>query len=196
MFSKILIFVAMLMVSSQLNAKSKFLLPGEEEIRSRPVGIISVVILEDFLANSQAPAKILAIDTFEGLETALVERNEKLAMLVPEAVFDEFTKVSNTVMFAADSCQAECAGSAVAGAIAGGITGAGTGAEVGGSVGAAGGPGGAAAGAAGGALIGGSLGAVGGFIGGYEGCRILTECDKPKPTPAPEPDKIQGPEGE
>lgn len=195
MLSKFMIAMAMLMASGQLYAKSKFLLPGED-IRSQSVGSISIVVLEDFLENSQSPARILTLDTFEGMETALVERNDELALLIPEAVFDDFARSDGSVMFAADSCQAECAGSAVAGAIAGGITGAGTGAEVGGSVGAAGGPGGAAAGAAGGALIGGSLGAVGGFIGGYEGCRILTDCDKPKPTPAPEPDKVQGPEGE
>lgn len=175
---KRLILVAGLILPAghAVSAENDFLLQGEE-IRSARIGQTTVVVLEDFLKNSFEGARVIGIEVEGPYQYLLVERNDELAVLLPEALFN--TRYSHMTVSFVDTCQQECAGAAIGGALTGAVAGATSGASAGGTIGTAGGPPGISAGAAGGAVIGG----VGGGITGWEGCKLITDCENTPPPP-------------
>lgn len=153
-----------------------FILPTER-IEHKMVGDSTIVLLEDFIEHSQERAKIVAMEVIGNVQYYTVERNEKLATLVPGVAYFQLSEQSGVVMFATvNTCQQECTASAVAGAIAGAGAGIAGGAQTGATLCAAGGPVSAGLCAGGGAAIGGGAGLIGGFIGGFETCKIATDC--------------------
>ena len=159
--------------------KTSFLHDHEaEEIEFRTLGNTTVAVLEDFIAFSESPAVVIAIEN----NLVLVKRDEKMALLVPRDSFDEVSNASPFVVLA-DSCAAQCAGAAAGGALTGAVGGAG-------SLGSAGGMAAGAPGAAGGIVIGGIVGGVGGGITGFEVCKWATGCAK---TDSPEGADGKGP---
>lgn len=170
---KKIIFAAGLFVGPSSFAMTKM---SNEFFRTRQLGALTVVPMEEFVQFSTAPAGVV-VPWSEDRGTALVERNGERALLIRDHLFQSITD-QELLALADDTCQEQCIGPAVAGAITGVISGGVGGGEIGGLFGALGGPGGAAAGAAGGAVIGMGLGGIAGFMGGFEGCSIAIKCEE------------------
>ncbi len=148
-----------------------FLMDSEKNIRAANFKGHAVLHLEDFAANSQVAAQIIAAYKFKGTPFPVVRRNGIIAILLPDNLYSEYFASLATRL--TDSCSSECGASAIAGAMTGALGGAAAGSQVG----AAAGP----QGAAGGAVIGGFIGGIAGGMGGWEACRIASKCDAVEP---------------